>query len=178
MMTPLRDIAQRTQTAIVPLLHLSKDGQALGRRIKGMTRTILQIDCPDPDQTGRLKLSVSKSFAKKPPALGVTMTDGGNEYDPNPPTAPEPGKPGRPSNARDKAERLIRDVLARENDRIGNDLAVELGKNGVTKSTFWHAAEALESAGELTKDGGPGTKKQVSLHLIRPETDPDPEAMF
>ena len=31
LMTPLRDIAQRTQTTIVPLMHLSKEGQALGR---------------------------------------------------------------------------------------------------------------------------------------------------
>jgi hypothetical protein len=64
LMTPIRDIAQRTQTTVVPLLHLSKDGQALGRRIKGITRTILQLDCPNPDQPHRLRLLVSKSFAK------------------------------------------------------------------------------------------------------------------
>ena len=48
MMTPLRNMAQRMQTTIIPLLHLSREGQALGRRIKGITRTILQLDCPDP----------------------------------------------------------------------------------------------------------------------------------
>src|SRR5205085_11844473 len=50
--------AQRTQTTIISLLHLSKEGHALGRRIKGITRTIIQIDCPDPEQPGRLKLWV------------------------------------------------------------------------------------------------------------------------
>ena len=180
MMTPLRDISQRTQTTIVPLLHLSKEGQALGRRIKGITRTILQLDCPDPEQTGRLKLWVPKSFAMKPPALGVTMTDAGNEYDFNPPTAPEPGKPGRPPEARDKAERFIRDVLARANDGIGTDLAAKWGETGGSGKTFWRAVDAMVAAGELAKDGGPGTGKQVVLHLIRPtpDTGPDPDRPF
>jgi hypothetical protein len=174
MMTPLRDIAQRTQTTIVPLLHLSREGQALGRRVKGITRTILQLDCPDPEQPGRLKLWVPKSFAKKPPALGVTMTDAGNEYDFNPPTAPEPGKPGRPPEARDKAERFIRDALARQNDRVGNDLAAEWEKAGEgSNKTFWRAVEAMVAAGELAKDGGPGMRKQVTLHLIIAEPDSD-----
>ena len=169
MMTPLRDVAQRTQTTIIPLLHLSREGQALGRRIKGITRTILQLDCPDPEHTGRLKLWVPKTFAKKPPALGVTMTDAGNDYDFDPPTAPEPGKPGRPPEARGKAERFIRDALTRENDRIGNDLAAEWESAGGSGKTFWRAVHAMVEAGELTKDGGPGTRKQVILHLIRPE---------
>jgi hypothetical protein len=173
MMTPLRDIAQRTRTTIIPLLHLSREGQALGRRIKGITRTILQLDCPDPEQPGRLRLWVPKSFAKKPPALGVTMTDGGNEYDSNPPTAPEPGKPGRPPDARGKAERFIRDALTRENGRIGNDLCVEWEKSGGGKSTFWRAVDAMVEAGELVKDGGTGTGKQVALHLILRDPDPD-----
>ncbi len=154
---------------IVPHLHLSKEGQALGRRIKGITRTILQLDCPDPEQDGGLRLWVPKSFAKKPPALGVTMSDAGNEYDFNPPTAPEPGKPGRPPEARDKAERFIREALARVNDRIGNDLAAEWEKDGGNGKTFWRAVNAMTDAGELVKDGGPGTRKQVVLHLIRPE---------
>ena len=174
MMTPLRDIAQRTQTTIVPLLHLSKDGQALGRRIKGLTRTILQLDCPDPEQTGRLKLWVSKSFAKKPPALGVTMTDAGNDYDHDPPTAPEPARTGRPAEARGKAERFIRDALARENDRIGNELADEWEKTGGSVKTLWRAVDDLEKAGDLTKEGGKGTKRQTVLHLI--STDPEPDS--
>ena len=169
LMAPLRDIAQRTGATIIPLLHLSKEGQALGRRIKGVTRTILQIDCPDPEQSGRLKLWVSKSFAKKPPALGVTMTDAGNEYDFNPPSAPEPSKGGRPPEERGKAEQFIRDALARENDRIGNDLAAEWERDGGSAKTLWRAVEALAAAGELAKDGGPGTRKQVVLHLIRPD---------
>jgi hypothetical protein len=178
LMTPLRDIAQRTQTTIVPLLHLSREGQALGRRIKGITRTILQLDCPDPEQSGRLKLSVSKSFAKKPPALGMTMNDTGNDYDFNPPTAPEPGKPGRPPEERGKAERFIREALTQQNDRIGNDLRSEWEKGGRSGKTFWRAVDAMVEAGELAKNGGPGTGKQTSLHLNIPESEPDPVRPF
>jgi hypothetical protein len=174
LMTPLRDIAQQTQTTIIPLLHLAKDGQALGRRIKGSVRTLLQLDCPDPDHTGRLKLSVVKSFDKKPPALGVTMTDGGNDYDFNPPSPPEPNKPGRPPEARDKAARFIRDRLMSENDQIGASLAAKFEQTDGSGKTFWRAVEAMEKSGELAKDGGPGTGKQAMLHLIRREPESAP----
>jgi hypothetical protein len=86
---PLRDIAQRSRVPIVLLMHVSKEGVALGRRIRGVTRTILQLDAPDPDHPERLKLFVSRSIAKRPPALGVTMGDAGNTYDFNPPSAPD-----------------------------------------------------------------------------------------
>jgi AAA domain len=178
LMTPLRDIAQRTQTTIIPLLHLSREGHALGRRIKGITRTIIQLDCPDPEQTGRLRLCVAKSFAKKPPALGVTMTDGGNDYDFNPPSAPAPRELGRPPEARDKAERFIRDALARQNDRILTELAAEYVQAKGSKSTFWRAVDAMVEAGELAKDGGTGTGKQAVLHLIDSKPDPAPDRPF
>ena len=67
------------------MLHLSREGQALGRRTKGLTRTLIHLECPDPDQPARLRLWVEKSFDVKPPALGVTMGEAGNEYDDDPP---------------------------------------------------------------------------------------------
>jgi hypothetical protein len=173
MMTPLRDISQRTQTTIVPLLHLSKEGQALGRRIKGITRTIIQLDCPDPEQPERLKLWVSKSFAKRPPALGVTMTDAGNEYDFNPPAAPEPNKGGRPPESRDKARQFIVDVLRRENNQKATKLCHEFEETGGSSNAFWRARDAMVEAGEVTCDGRP-----LILRLVRlgnPET-PEPLA--
>lgn len=176
MMTPLRDIAQRTQTTIVPNLHLSREGQALGRRIKGLTRTIIQLECPDPNQPSRLRLWVEKSFAKKPPALGVTMTDAGNDYDFNPPAAPAPGKPGRPAKQRDEAERFVRDALTLNNDRIGTELAAAWEKTGGSVKTLWRAVEDMVQAGDLNKDGGPGTRRQMVLHLIQAEPGTDPDA--
>jgi hypothetical protein len=174
MMTPLRDIAQRTQTPIIPLLHLSKDGQALGRRIKGITRTIIQLDCPDHEHSGRLKLWVPKSFAPKPPPLGVTMKDDGNDYDFNPPTAPEPTKGGRPPESRDKAVKFIREKLKEQNNQTYNDLRDEWVKNGGVAKRFADGMKEMEAAGELTKDGGPGTRSPLVLHLIRSDPDSAP----
>ncbi len=85
LLSPLQEIAQRRQVAIVVLLHLSRAGQALGRRTKGLTRTLIHLDCPDPGHPTRLRLWVEKSFDVKPPALSVTIGAGGNEYDAGPP---------------------------------------------------------------------------------------------
>jgi hypothetical protein len=85
LLSPLQEIAQRRQVAIVLLVHLSREGQALGRRTKGLTRTLIHLECPDADEPARLRLWVEKSFDLKPAALGVTMGETGNEYDHEPP---------------------------------------------------------------------------------------------
>lgn len=89
---PLVRLVQQYQTNIVLSLHLNRDGQALGRRIKGITRTLIHLECPEPEKPERLRLWVEKSYAKKPPALGVTIGESGNTYDPN---APEKSDPSR-----------------------------------------------------------------------------------
>lgn len=177
-MAPLRDIAKRTRTTVVSLLHLSREGQPLGRRIKGITRVILNLECPDPDHPARLKMWVSKSFDKKPPALGVTMGDGGNECDLNPPSAPEASKGGRPPAARGKAEEFIRADLAKANDRIGNELCAEFEKAGGSESTFWRTIKAMRDEGKLATSGGKGTGQQTILHLIQPDPEADDARPF
>ena len=74
---PLIRICQTQKASMVLSLHLSKEGQALGRRSKGITRVLSHLECPDPANYQRLRLWVEKSHAKKPEALGVTMEDGG-----------------------------------------------------------------------------------------------------
>jgi hypothetical protein len=163
---PLVALAQSYHINVVALMHVSKDGQALGRRIRGITRTLMHLKCPDPEQPQRLKLWVEKSYGKKPPALGVTMTDSGNEYDSDPPGDVEPNKGGRPRDKRKKAAKFIRDALTRENDQIGNDLCELWEKDGESERTFWRAVDELRDAGELVTDGGPGTGQQIRLHLL------------
>ncbi len=178
--SPLVYLVQKHQTNIGLSLHLNSEGQALGRRIKGITRTLMHLECPDPEQPHRLRLWMEKSYGKKPPALGVTMGDSGNTYDFNPPARPEPDKGGRPREKRDKAIQFIRDALTRQNDQIGNDLCAEWVKGGGTESTFWRAVKDMEPTGEVATDGGKGTGKQTVLHLIdnkssqAPQTFPDP----
>ena len=48
----------------------------------------MRLECPDP-RSRRLRLWMEKSFAKKPPAMGVTIKADGNTYDFNPPAGPE-----------------------------------------------------------------------------------------
>jgi len=136
--SPLVHLVQKYKTNICLSLHLSLEGQALGRRIKGITRTLMHLECPDHEQPHRLRLWIEKSYGKKPPALGVSMEDHGNTYDFSPPARLDPSKSkgGRPSIERDKAMQFIRDALARQNDQIGNDLATEWTKGRAIASKW------------------------------------------
>jgi hypothetical protein len=169
---PLIDLAQRHQLVVLLSLHLALNGQVLGKRIKGITRTLLHLECPDSEKPERLRLWVEKSYGKKPPALGVTMGDKGSEYDFNPPSRPDAArKSGREPKERDKAKQFILDELAKQNDQIGNDLCgrCEKATQG-SRKTFWRAVDALCDSGKLTTSGGPGTQSQTVLHLKDQQT--------
>ena len=139
---PLVALCQTYGVIVMLLLHVSKEGQALGRRIKGVTRTLIHLECPEPEKhPARLRAWIEKSFAKKPPALGVTMGDAGNEYDFAPPSAPEPSKGGRPAIERSKAVAYILDALNLENDLKATALCDAFVSGGHGKKTaFWDAA--------------------------------------
>jgi hypothetical protein len=88
---PLMALAGETGTAFLLLTHLSKDGQALGRRISGACRLVWKMTCPDPEgQPDRRRVAVEKTYTMRPPALGMTIADAGCSFDSNPPTTPEP----------------------------------------------------------------------------------------
>jgi hypothetical protein len=172
---PLMELAGKTGVAFLGLTHLSKEKEALGRRIVEKARVVIKMTQPDLEvQPDRRRLWVDKSAVVKPPALGITMKADGNDYDLSPPADPESRKPGRPPAARDNAKRFVRDSLAHENDKIGNDLATAWQKEGGSKKTFWRAVDEMEEDGALVKDGGPNTGRQVVLHLFHPELETDP----
>ena len=115
---PLADLATATGIPVLALTHLSKDKEALGRRIIGAARVVWNLTRPDRDgQPDRRRFWVDKSFAKTPPPLGITMGEGGNDYDFTPPSEPEASKGGRPSVARDEAVAFIREQLGKSNDQ-------------------------------------------------------------
>ena len=151
------------------LLHVSKEGQALGRRIRGITRTLMHLECPDPSQADRLRsLWVEKSYSAKPPALGVTIGESGNTYDFQPPARPDPSKGGRPSEkwGQGHAVHPAFDALLKQNDQIGNDLCGQWEKDhGESEKTFWRAVKDMTEAGEMATEGGKGTRSQTVLHL-------------
>ncbi len=84
LMDPIISIAQKCDVSILGLMHLSKDAETLGRRLEGLARAILKLFKPDPGQPDRRRLEVIGNF-KEPPPLGVTIRDGGCDFDSNPP---------------------------------------------------------------------------------------------
>src|SRR5688572_22224124 len=108
-------------------MHLSKDGETLGRRLEGIARAVIKLSKPDPEgQPDRRKLWVDRANFREPPPLGATIGEAGVTFDHKPPDEVGTGKPGRPPAEREKAARLIRAALKGENDQIGNELCKRL----------------------------------------------------
>jgi hypothetical protein len=87
---PLQIIARRGKVPLLALAHLNATGGVLGRRATEKVRVVIRMEKPDPEgQPNRRKLEVTKSNGKYPAALGITMGDGGNDYDNTPPCKPD-----------------------------------------------------------------------------------------
>jgi len=95
---PLQVLARRYRTTVLCLTHLNASGKFLGRRVMEKVRVAIRMEKPDPDDPRR-SLEVVKTNSRKPEPLGLTMGDGGNEYDSKPPKAPQPLEPGMPGYA-------------------------------------------------------------------------------
>jgi len=161
---PLVNLVQTYQCNIVLNLHVSKEGQALGRRIKGVTRTLMHLEAPDPDQPERLRLWVEKTYGKSPPPLGVTIRGTGNTYDSNPPAKRDPSKGGRPPVKLDKAIAFLETELAK-GDRKGCELIDECVHTGEFKSRIFDAKKRMQAVGRLVVDDS--VKPQI-WHLAAP----------
>jgi AAA domain len=168
---PLVGLCQKHQISIGLSLHVSREGHALGRRIKGITRTLIQVECPDPENASeRLRVWMEKSFDKKPEPLGCTIHSDRMEYDTNAPPKVIRNPGGRPISGRADAMAFIRDELTKLNDQVGNDLARQW--KGGSRDTFWRAVEDMVKAAELSTTGGTGTRQQTVLHLITASQNP------
>jgi hypothetical protein len=176
---PLKRIAQKYDLPVALVLHVAKDGGVLGRRIRGLTRTIIKLENPnsegDSPGDGRLRFWVDKSYAAKPTdengkplVLGVTMGSEGNTYDNNPPKREEAGKPmGRPANQSNAAEAFIIEALTSRNNQLYNELSEEFVDRKLGSSaTFSRAKNKLQAEGRIKSAGGPGTRQQMTLYLV------------
>jgi len=159
---PLVGLVQRHQLNIILLLHVSKEGQALGKRIKGITRTLLHLECPDPESCPRLRFWVEKSYGKKPPALGVTMGDSGNEYDFDPPARLDTSKESKAPEKLGLAIAFISKELG-ISDRATVDLVKEWEAKGGTHGTFFNARRKMIADGLVAVDD---TRKPQMCHLV------------
>ena len=159
---PLVDIAQKYQINIFLSLHLSLAGQALGRRIKGITRTLLHLECPSPENPERLRLWVEKSYSKKPLALGVTMGNTGNIYDLNPPAKINADQGSKGPEKLGMAIAFISKELANR-DRSTVDLVNDWESKGGSHGTLFNARRKMVADGTLTIDD---TKKPQMCRLV------------
>jgi hypothetical protein len=124
---PLIDLAGKSGVAFLGLTHLSKDKEALGRRIVEKARVVIKMTQPDPEgQKDRRRLWVDKTAVVKPPPLGITMGGMGNDYDFTPPTEQwqrifraMADETGRPASTR----------VRRRRRRFGSNLVIALRKD-------------------------------------------------
>jgi hypothetical protein len=149
---PLVMLAQKHQLIVMLLLHVSKEGQALGRRVRGITRTLMHLEAPNSDRPERLRLWVEKSYAAKPPPLGVTIGPNGNTYDTSPPAKMESSKGGRPPEKLDKAIAFLEEKLVDGSACKAVDLISEWEGMGGNKTTLFNAKKKLETEGRLEAD--------------------------
>jgi hypothetical protein len=141
---PLQIIARRYRTAVLCLTHLNADGQFLGRRVLEKVRVAIRMEWPD-ESNDRRRLEVVKSNAKRPPALGVTMGDFGNEYDTNPPASAdvaEPRKPGPPPEKLQEAIAWLCEWLAQGPKRVSYTRS-EAELRGFSTRTIYRAKDEL-----------------------------------
>jgi hypothetical protein len=160
---PIIELARETGVAILGLTHLNKEGQALGRRIVEKARVVIMMTNSDPDgQPNRRRLWVDKSAAIKPPPLGITMGNTGNEYDFCPSTAAKIDQGGRPPIKLAKAIAFITEKL-REGDCKYADLISAWESSGEAKGTAFNAIKGMQSDGRLVIDD---TVKPKICHLV------------
>jgi len=162
-MTPIVTIAQECDAAIMGLMHLSKDMDTLGRRLEGLSRGIMKMFRPDPGQPNRRRLEVTGNF-KEPPPLGVTLRDGGCDFDSNPPSESARNPGGRAPEKLDKAIAFLNKELG-QGDRLTSELVSEWEALGEAKATFFNARKKMVEDGLVVVDDS--GKRQI-CHLVKP----------
>jgi AAA domain len=163
LMTPIISIAQSCDVSILGLMHLSKDQDTLNRRLEGVARGIMKMFKPDPSQPDRRRLEVIGNF-KEPPPLGVTLRDGGCDFDFDPPKEPTKNLGGRPPEKTDKAIAFLLENLSAA-DWKGCELIDKWVGSGESKSPIFDAKKAMEADGRLVVDK---SKRPQIWHLVKP----------
>ena len=137
------------------LMHLSKDAETLGRRLEGLSRSVIKLFKPDPSQPNRRKLLVNGNF-KEPPPLGATLRDDGCDFDSTPPEDKGTGKTGRPPGKVTKAIEFLEQTLA-GGECKGSVVVSKWTDLGESKSTLFNARNVMVDEGRLEVDDSGNT---------------------
>jgi AAA domain len=142
---PIMDLCHKTGVALLGLTHLSKDKEALGRRIVEKARVVIKMTQPDPEgQPDRRRLWVDKTAIVKPPALGISMGTAGNEYDFNPPKEVEliPKKRGPVPEKLEECKKWMTERLT-PNPAMVKDVRRDAEQANFSPTTLYGARDAL-----------------------------------
>jgi hypothetical protein len=169
LLDPIIAIAQEYDVAIIGLMHASKDGETLGRRLEGLARAVIKLSKPDPDgQPARRKLWVDRANFLEPPPLGVTIEESGCDFDFDPPADALPSKGGRPPEKLDKAIAFLVERLS-EQDQKQCELITQWEATSESKGTMFNAMRAMHADGRLVIDD---SRKPKMCHLVKVKNPP------
>ena len=139
---PLQVIARQADCALIASTHLNMTGGVLGRRALEKVRTAAIMTKPDPvGQPDRRKLALVKTNSQQPPALGITMRTGGNDYDQTPPECPDSELGRQPAKVKECAD-WLRNRLLNEPVRLCV-LIDEASAKGFSKGTLYRAQPGI-----------------------------------
>jgi hypothetical protein len=164
LLDPIIAIAQECDVAIIGSMHASKDGETLGRRLEGLARAVIKLSKPDPaGHPARRKLWVDRANFLEPSPLGVTIQEGGCEFDFVPPADVAPNRGGRPPEKLDKAIAFLLERLE-EQDEKQCELIDQWEAAGESKGTMFNAMRAMQADGRLVIDD---SRKPKMCHLVK-----------
>jgi hypothetical protein len=86
---PLKKMAQDAGVTFIINAHLTRFDKLYGKRTGENVRSVIMLTQPDESAPNRRRLETSKTFGKRPPALGITFGDGRLDYDFDPPRKPD-----------------------------------------------------------------------------------------
>jgi hypothetical protein len=154
---PLMDISGKTRVPFLLITHLSKESQALGRRIVGASRLVWKLTKPDPEgQPDRRKLWVDKTYDVVPKPLGMTISDKGCTFDDKPPISPA-AQQAKGSPRLEEVKQWLAEQLADGPARLA-DLVEEAKTLGYGIGWLYKARDALGAV-----EVGPARQKRWKL---------------
>lgn len=124
--SPLSDIAVRLGMCVIAVTHLNAARNVLGKRAEERVRVVVRLTAADREQETPRRIEVVKSNSLFPKPLGMVLGGTGNDYNFDPPPAPESGgfggdngspERGPSSKSRECADWLL-EVLAEKPRRV------------------------------------------------------------
>jgi hypothetical protein len=142
---PIMELCRQSEIVLWALTHLSANGNPLGRRIVEKARVLHKMTQPDPEgRPDRRRLWVDKTAVIKPPPLGITMGNTGNDYDFEPPKEPDltPRKRGPVPEKLEECKEWLTKYLTPNPARVV-DIRAESEKAGFAAATLYGARNSL-----------------------------------